>query len=146
MKSSVEQTYELPSNTVDETNLIDNKIILIALTSLLLGSCSLFKKSEKDDIPNGGFNLFSIQQDMDLGKQVSDEIASKPGEYPVLDSASNVAAYRYIYDIRNKILNTGLVKHKDDFAWQIRIIKDDSTLNAFCTPGGYIYIYTGIIK
>jgi predicted Zn-dependent protease len=28
----------------------------------------------------------------------------------------------------------------------LRIIHDDSTLNAFCTPGGYIYIYTGILK
>lgn len=125
---------------------MNKNIILFALLSLLLGSCSLFNKGEKDDIPNGGFNLFSIQQDKDLGKQVSDEIASNPSEYPVLDSATNVAAYRYIYDIRNTILNTGAVKHKDDFAWQIRIIKDDSTLNAFCTPGGYIYIYTGIIK
>jgi predicted Zn-dependent protease len=32
------------------------------------------------------------------------------------------------------------------FAWQVKIIKDDKTLNAFCTPGGYIYVYTGLIK
>ena len=35
---------------------------------------------------------------------------------------------------------------KTEFPWRIRIIKDDSTLNAFCAPGGYIYIYTGILK
>lgn len=123
-----------------------NKITLIALIGLTLGSCSLFNKGEKSDVPDGGFNLFTVQQDRDLGKQVSDELMSKPNEYPILDSASNVAAYRYIYDIRNTILNTGKVKYKDDFAWQIRIVEDDSTLNAFCTPGGYIYVYTGIIK
>ena len=122
------------------------KITFIAAIGLLLGSCSLFKKGEKSDVPSGGFNLFSVQQDKELGAQVAGELAADPVTYPVLDSASNVAAYKYIYDMRNTILNTGKVEHKDDFLWQIRIIKDDSTLNAFCTPGGYIYVYTGIIK
>ena len=40
----------------------------------------------------------------------------------------------------------GKVDFKDEFDWRLRIIHDDSTLNAFCTPGGYIYIYTGILK
>ncbi len=43
-------------------------------------------------------------------------------------------------------MNSGNVKNKDKFIWRLRIIKDDSTLNAFCTPGGYIYVYTGIMK
>jgi predicted Zn-dependent protease len=36
--------------------------------------------------------------------------------------------------------------HSKDFSWRIRIIANDSVLNAFCTPGGYIYFYTGILK
>ena len=28
----------------------------------------------------------------------------------------------------------------------MKIIDDDETLNAFCAPGGYIYVYTGLIK
>lgn len=122
------------------------KITLITAIGILLGSCSLFNKGEKSDVPSGGINLFTVQQDIELGAQVAGELASDPSKYPVLDSASNVAAYAYIYDMRNTILNTGKVTHKDDFVWQIRIIEDDSTLNAFCTPGGYIYVYTGIIK
>lgn len=107
-----------------------------------LFACGLGKNGEKST----GFNLFSIEKDKELGVQVSNEIASDPATYPILDSASNVAAYRYIYGIRDAILETGNVIHKDDFAWQVRIIDNDSTLNAFCTPGGYIYFYTGIIK
>lgn len=93
-----------------------------------------------------GINLFTIQQDRDLGAQVAAEIDANRNEYPLLDSASNKAIYAYIYKIRDKILNSGKVAHKDDFGWRIRIIKDDNTLNAFCTPGGYIYVYTGILK
>jgi predicted Zn-dependent protease len=90
--------------------------------------------------------LFTVQQDIDLGAQVAAEIEADKAQFNILDSASNVAAYRYIYGIRDKILATGKVSHKDDFAWKIHIIDNDTTLYAFCTPGGYIYFYTGIIK
>lgn len=108
-------------------------------------SCGIQKHN--DDAPkNGGVNLFTMEQDKQLGIQVAQEIETDPEQFPILDSASNVKAYKYIYDIRDKILATGKVRHKDEFVWRIRIIDDDSTLNAFCTPGGYIYVYTGIIK
>jgi beta-barrel assembly-enhancing protease len=112
---------------------------------MTLAACGLGKDGS-EDVPSGGFNLFSVEQDKELGAQVAAELEANPAEYPVLDSASNVAAYKYIYGIRDKILATGKVTHKDDFLWQVRIIDNDTTLNAFCTPGGYIYFYTGIIK
>ncbi len=46
----------------------------------------------------------------------------------------------------NKILNSGKLEHRNDFDWQVKLIQNDKTLNAFCTPGGKIYVYTGIIK
>lgn len=91
-------------------------------------------------------NIFSLDQDKQLGAQVNQEILSNPAEYPVLPERGNEEVYRYIRGITAKILSSGTVKHKDDFAWEVRIIKDDKTLNAFCTPGGYIYVYTGLIK
>jgi beta-barrel assembly-enhancing protease len=90
--------------------------------------------------------LFSISDDLKLGKQVEAEIAANPTQYPVLDSATNQQAYAFLYTMRNDILNSGKIVYKDEFAWRLKIIKDDSTLNAFCTPGGYIYVYTGLIK
>ncbi|MEX1001150.1 MAG: M48 family metalloprotease [Crocinitomicaceae bacterium] len=116
--------------------------LAVLLMAFMISACGNTKK----DKPSSGFNLFPVEKDVELGAQVAREIESKPNEYPVLDSASNVAAYRYIYEIRNRILATGEVEHKDDFVWRIRIIQDDEILNAFCTPGGYIYFYTGIIK
>ena len=44
------------------------------------------------------------------------------------------------------ILASGNVTHKDDFTWELFIVHDDNVQNAFCTPGGYIYVYTGLIK
>lgn len=41
----------------------------------------------------GGFNLFSIDQDKELGAQVAAEIDANPAEYPVLDSTSYPKPY-----------------------------------------------------
>ena len=94
----------------------------------------------------GGFNLFTPEQDIELGKEVSKQIESDPQQFPLLPEQGNEEVYRYIRKITSKILNSGQVKYKDTFAWEVKIIKDDETLNAFCTPGGYIYVYTGLIK
>jgi len=93
-----------------------------------------------------GINLFSVEDDKDLGAQVDDEIESSPSEYPILDESDYPDAYAYLRDIRDEILDSGEVNHLDDFIWEIHIIHDDEVLNAFATPGGYLYFYTGLIK
>ena len=95
---------------------------------------------------SGGLNFFSINDDIQLGKQVSQQIESDPAQFPILQERGNEEVYRYIRKITNNILNSGNVKNKDNFAWQVKIIDDSKTLNAFATPGGYIYVYTGLIK
>ena len=116
--------------------------ILLVVVSIIVACASSKNQSE----PSKGLNLFTVQQDKDLGFKVAHEIDSNSREYPLLDSIKYKEVYAYIYKIRDNILNSGKVTHKDDFKWRLRIIHDDSTLNAFCTPGGYIYIYTGILK
>lgn len=111
---------------------------LVVGVSVVLSSCGGSKGT--------GINLFTLQQDKELGAQVAQEIDNNPQEYPILDSARNAAAYKFLYDMRDEILNAGNVLHKDYFLWRLRIIQDDNTLNAFCTPGGYIYVYTGLMK
>lgn len=91
-------------------------------------------------------NLFTVSQDKELGQQVAAEIAADSQTYPILDSTRYASVYQYIYKVRDKILNSGNVGYKDDFAWKIQVINDDNTINAFCTPGGYIYVYTGILR
>ncbi|MDW8272607.1 MAG: M48 family metalloprotease [Chitinophagales bacterium] len=92
-------------------------------------------------------NLFTIQDDIALGRQTHEEILRNPGEYPILNESTNKAAYNYLYAMRDALLNSSNhFEHKNDFEWKIYIIDRDDVLNAFCTPGGYIYIYTGLIK
>ena len=48
--------------------------------------------------------------------------------------------------MRDEILSSDELNYRSDFGWELYIIQDDNTLNAFCAPGGYIYVYTGLIK
>ena len=63
-----------------------------------------------------------------------------------MDPVQYQNAYNYLQGITDEILNSGNVTYRDEFVWKIHIIEDDEVLNAFATPGGYIYVYTGLIK
>jgi len=93
-----------------------------------------------------GLNLFSIEDDKQLGLQVSKEIESDTKQFPILAPSKNPDAYRLVKKITTNILRTGKVKYANEFAWEVKIIDDNETLNAFATPGGYIYVYSGLIK
>ena len=116
------------------------KILIFTITLLSLASC------KKSDDTGGGINLFSIEDDKQLGAQVAAEIASDPATYPILSESQYPAAYGHIRRITDNVLNSGKVRYRNDFVWEVKIIRDDNTLNAFCTPGGYMYVYTGLIK
>ena len=99
-----------------------------------------------DDNRGGGINIFSVEDDIQLGRDLRDEILANPQEYPVLKEAQYPDAYAYVRDIVDDILASGEVKYAQEFAWEVRIIDEPETLNAFAAPGGYIFVYTGLIK
>lgn len=109
------------------------------MTVSLFGAC-------KKDNGGGGINIFTIQQDRELGMQLAQEIESNPAEYPVLPYQGNEQAYEYLYSMRDTILSSDEIRFREEFAWDLTIIQDDNTLNAFAAPGGYMYVYTGLIK
>lgn len=111
--------------------------ILLALFIAVTFGCSATKESIKD-VP--------LTEDRKIGLQVVAQIEKDPSKYPVLSEAQYPKAYQHIRRITNTILNSGAVENRNAFEWTVRIIHDDKTLNAFCTPGGYIYVYTGIIR
>ncbi len=94
---------------------------------------------------NGDIVLFSINNDISLGQQVADEIASMPEQFPILDRSANLEAYTYIENMMNSILASRSVSYRTEFPWKVNIIDDPEVLNAFATPGGQIYVYTGLI-
>lgn len=117
-------------------------LILTGITILTLTLASCSEKNPDDD----SFNVFGIKDDIELGKQTVAEIEKNPTEYPILNEAQYPVAYGHLRRITKTILDGGKVYYRNEFEWKTKIIKNDDVLNAFCTPGGYIYVYTGLIK
>ncbi|RDV13942.1 peptidase M48 [Pontibacter diazotrophicus] len=111
--------------------------LLAILTMCLFSSCG-----DNDGV------IFSIQDDLNLGQQVSEEVDSTyRAQGKLLErNSSNAQAYQNLDRIVNRILTSGAVKYQQEFPWTVKIIREDETLNAFATPGGYIYVYTGLIQ
>ncbi|GAB3237233.1 hypothetical protein GCM10027346_28560 [Hymenobacter seoulensis] len=97
--------------------------------------------------PQQGFNLFSINQDIALGAQVAkqtDSLYRAKGQ--LLARSSNARAYKLLDGVVNRVLDNGNIKYRKQFPWDVQIIKDDNIQNAFATPGGHIYVFSGLIK
>ena len=92
------------------------------------------------------FNMFPVEQDVEIGKKVNEQIENDPKNFPILPRQGNEEVYQLVERMTSKILNTGEVAHRDVFVWEFKVIDDDETLNAFALPGGYIYVYTGLIE
>lgn len=98
---------------------------------------------------NGDRLLFSIEDDIKLGQQVSAEVDSTyraKGQLMERNDPRHAVAYQHLDRVVNRILNSGKVAYRSEFTWDTKIIRDDNTLNAFATPGGHIYVFTGLIK
>ncbi len=97
----------------------------------------------KDD---RGINIFTKQQDIEFGMAMRDEIAANPDEYPLIQYGDAPEAYNHLRRIRDKILASGELDFDDLFAYEVYLMDDDETINAFACPGGYLYFYTGLIR
>ena len=83
-----------------------------------------------------GWNLFSVQQDIEMGRQLSQD--AERSFTIVSDSYPNA----YI-----QALGSQLAVHAPDtrFPYQFKII-DDPKIDAFALPGGTIYVTSGLIQ
>jgi len=88
-------------------------------------------------------NTFRIQDDIELGEQADRQLQATEN---TVDSTAFKALYNRLNRIKNNILQHAQLQHAMDFSWKLTVIKNDSTVNAFCTPGGFIYVYTGLLR
>ena len=90
-----------------------------------------------------GANIFSVQDDVTLGRDIDGEIHTNPKEYPILQ---NPRIHEYLQSMVSTIVRSPEVEYRNTFPYKVTVINDDRTINAFATPGGYVYVYTGLLR
>jgi predicted Zn-dependent protease len=105
---------------------------MMILFMLLLTAVTLAAQSRK---LRPGFNLFSKEQDIQLGKESASAVEKK---MKVLDSPELQA---YIATVGKKLTSSA---DAGEFPYSFKVVEDKS-INAFALPGGPMYIHTGLI-
>ena len=108
----------------------------LLITTLVFTTC--------DDV--GDINIFSVEDDIRLGQQLRDEVLADTSQFDVLESMEYPEAYDFIEGILADILASDDIIYAEEFPWEIYLIENDTALNAFAAPGGYLFVYTGLAK
>lgn len=86
----------------------------------------------------GDFNLISIEEEWQLGSQLSQEIAGQVrfNNDPTLNA--------YVRNLGQRLVAQTPAPF-NQLPWQFHVVQSDE-INAFAIPGGHVYVNTGLIK
>jgi len=105
--------------------------LAVALVSILLAAGCGSSGRGSD------FNLISIEEEWQLGAQLSQDIARQVrlSNDPVLNNYVNEMGQRIVAQTSEPF---------NRLPWQFHVVEDPA-INAFAIPGGHVYVHTGLI-
>jgi len=106
--------------------------LTVASYSVLLGARPLSAQ------PRPGFNMFSRQQDIQLGQEAAQQVRQKS------QVVQNQFLQDYVNQVGQRLANTPEAR-QSEFPFTFTVINDPS-VNAFALPGGPMFIHTGLLK
>ena len=88
--------------------------------------------------------LISESQEMQLGAQAYEQVLRDPKVKISQDPREVEPVKRVAKRVIEAAKQSKYAEMAKQFNWQVIVIKDDKTMNAFALPGGKIAVYTGI--
>lgn len=88
--------------------------------------------------------MTSIGQEVQMGAQAFDQVKNDPKMRPSQDPREVEPVKRVAARIVEAAKRSKYAEMAQQFQWEVTIIKDDKTANAFALPGGKMAVYTGI--
>ena len=107
-------------------------LALVALLSLLLPSCVTAPYTGRQQIM-----LIDPAQEAALGERAALQVTrqSKISKNP-----------QYNQEVDQVGRRIAQVADRPDFDWEFYVVDDAKTVNAFCLPGGKVFVYTGMLR
>ena len=120
-----------------EKMIVIKKITLGAILALLFIGCTKAPITGRDQ-----FIMINAQQEMQLGLQSEKQILQK--ERVSHDPQKNAMVKR----VGKRIAHIASSQYPTakNFQWEFFVIDNDKEANAFCLPGGKVFVYTGLFK
>lgn len=88
--------------------------------------------------------MSSVGQEMQMGAQAYNQVRSDPKMRPSQDPREIEPVKRVAARIVEAAKRSKYAELAQQFQWEVTVIKDDKTANAFALPGGKMAVYTGI--
>lgn len=88
--------------------------------------------------------MTSVSDEIQMGAQAYDQVKSDPKMRPSQDPREIEPVKRVAARIVEAAKRSKYAEMANQFQWEVTIIKDAKTANAFALPGGKMAVYTGI--
>lgn len=89
----------------------------------------------KRDLNKGSINFYSLEKEVALGRQLAMEV----------DQQSKLITDPFINEFVNRITQNLVLNSDAKVPFTVKVI-DDEVVNAFALPGGFLYVYRGLIE
>jgi beta-barrel assembly-enhancing protease len=89
--------------------------------------------------------LISPQEENMLGAQLKAELEKGSAQMPPIRYLQDPDLRTYILGLADKVVALGR-SMRPEFDWKVEVIDDPGQVNAFATPGGYLYVFTGLLR
>lgn len=112
--------------------------LFVSLSFTCLSCATTTTRSLETDLAKA---LVSTDQENQIGAQLKTDLETKQKIVYLTDPE----VVGYVRGVADKVIQLGK-KDRPDVQWQVFVIDDRKTVNAFATPGGYLYVYRGLLE
>jgi predicted Zn-dependent protease len=114
-------------------------LVVAGLGLTLIGGCETNPYTGRSQLL-----MTSVSEEIQMGAQAYDQVKSDPKVRPSQDPREIEPVKRVAARIVEAAKRSKYAEMANKFQWEVTVIKDDKTANAFALPGGKMAVYTGI--